>query len=439
MTATPIDLSQLKKLVDGEAVAIRGKAILQPAGGPGDKVFPPTHSIDERNKDAGAKYAFENRRLPNGVIENCVLLDSVQSQANRMEEALQALWAGKKIHLPVISVSFQDIAPDVGVVTSLSAPHRIADALLRDSLLGDTLFRLSNLGRSFTDASPRNAGPLFKACPSALVFGLWDSTGPKGGLGAKFARVLTSEIVGIGAACGVRTASRIDPVGIMKDSATIFVARERDADGNPTWTTDVLAAEPNDPGKPPTTTEDVALVRKWGKKDKAGKPSGILHGNIPPRVDEVAGGVTIDHAEHTVVLSLAGLRRLSFAGGDSEARTVLAALGLLAVVAAEDRGHDLRSRCLLVPQKDDKTSGALTFTRLAKDGTQTSFSLTLGGAIDLYEQAVAALPPALRFTKGDAPLGLGETLADLSPSEKLRHLVVASRRLAAAGADVEEG
>ena len=33
---------------------------------------------------------------------------------------------------------------------------------------------------------------------------IWDSTGPKGGLGAKFARVLTSEIVGIGASAGVK-------------------------------------------------------------------------------------------------------------------------------------------------------------------------------------------------------------------------------------------
>src|SRR5437870_1246881 len=101
-----LDLSLLKKLITGDAVAIRGRARLEPAGGQGDKVFPPTHSIDERNRQAGAKYAFEKRRFANGDVKDCVLLDSVQSQANRMEEALQALWIANRITLPVIEVDF---------------------------------------------------------------------------------------------------------------------------------------------------------------------------------------------------------------------------------------------------------------------------------------------------------------------------------------------
>ena len=78
----------LKRFVAGDTVAIRGIATLEPAGGPGDKVFPPTHAIDDRNKNPGAKYAFETRRI-SGQDVMCVLIDSVQSQANRMEEALQ--------------------------------------------------------------------------------------------------------------------------------------------------------------------------------------------------------------------------------------------------------------------------------------------------------------------------------------------------------------
>lgn len=428
-------LEDLRNAVSGNTVAIRGKALLQPAGGPGDKVFPPSHSVDARRNDRGAKYAREERRLAGGEVESCVLLDSVQSQANRMEEALQALWAAKKITLPVISVSFANVAPEVGVVTSLSAPHRIADALLRDSLLEGKLFRLSELGKSFTDSSIRHAAPLFSVCPTGLVFGLWDSTGPNGGRGAKFARALVSEIVGFGAQFGVKTSSRIDPAGIVKDSGPVFVAKERDADGNLTWTHDVLQADPIDPKKPPKSPDQVELVKKWGKKDKAGKPSAIVHGNIAPSLDEIAGGVTIDHAEQIVVLSLAALRRLSFGGGDVEAQTVLAALGLLAVLAAGDRGLDLRSRCLLVPQKD----GAFKLEMVVKDGTTIPFDLDLDGAIALYGAAVAALPDALQFRRGDAALRPGETLAELQPSEKLKHLVVKSRELAASGAEIEEG
>lgn len=433
-----LTLDQLTKLVDGEAVAIRGHAKLAPAGGAGDKVFPPTHSVEDRRRDPGAKYAREKRVAADGSIVDCVLLDSVQSQANRMEEALQGLWKSEKIVLPVITVDLSKVAPDVGEVTSLSAPHRIADALLRDSLHEGTFFRLSSLGRSFTDASPRQAAALFKTCPTGLIFGIWDSTGPKGGLGAKFARALSSEIVAVDVAFGTKTESRIDPTGIVKDSATIFVAKERDADGNATWTTDVMQAEPIDPAKPPQGPADVGLVKKWGKKEKAGKPSAIVHGNIAPSITELAGGVTMRYAEQTVVLSLAGLRRLGFGGAaDTAARTVLAALALLAVVAMEQRGHDLRSRCLLVPIPPD---GALRLEAVARDGRTTPISLDLDEALRLYSNAVAALPKALAFTNwgNDEPLQPGKALATLVPSEKLSYLITESRRLAGSGAEVED-
>ena len=110
-----LNLEKLKTLA-AEAVAIRGVAVLEPAGGASDKVFPPTHSVPDR---APSRYAFEDRRIA-GALVRCVLLDSVQSQANRMEEALQALWADKRIALPVIEVDFSAVAADVGVVTSLS-------------------------------------------------------------------------------------------------------------------------------------------------------------------------------------------------------------------------------------------------------------------------------------------------------------------------------
>lgn len=307
-------LDELNKLVEGDAVAIRGRAVLEPAGGPGDKVFPPSHSVADSEKRPGAKYAFETRRR-NGNDVLCVLIDSVQSQANRMEEALQALWDDKRITLPVIEVDLSLAAADIGKVTSLTAPHRVADALLRDSFVEENgekkLFRSSTVGRSIADASLRNAGPLFKVCPTGLVFGIWDSTGPRGGLGAKFQRALASEIVGIGAKAGVKTSSRIDPAGIVTSSATVYVSANPEAAGSP-WTHIVMEAKPLDPQKPPTSEADSALVEKWGSKEKAGKPSSINHSNVPPTIDSIAGGVTIDHAEQTIVLSLAALRRLGF-------------------------------------------------------------------------------------------------------------------------------
>lgn len=407
MSAT-IHLGDLRQLLDGDAVAIRGRATLEPAGGASDKVFPPSHSVDKNEKRPGAKYAFETRRR-DGVDVLCVLLDSVQSQANRMEEALQALWEEKRLALPVIDVDLSAAAPEIGRVTSLSAPHRVADALLRDSLLDGTLFRYSDVGRSFTDATPRNAGPLFVVCPTALIFGLWDSTGPKGGLGAKFARVLTSEIVGVGASAGVKTASRIDPTGIVTRAAVVFEATNRDE----RWTHD-----------PANAVKDKSGPIKLGD----GKVSEVNHSNIPPTIESLAGGVTIDHAEQTVVLSLAGLRRLGFGAGASEARSVLAALALVGVLANETRGHDLRSRCLLVP----RPGHALTLEVVGRDGNCTPLTLDLQGALALYAEAVADLPQALAFGQP-----AGQPLATLSPSPKLAHLIVESRKLAALQSDSE--
>ena len=421
LTPKLLTFELLRKFLEDDVVALRGSAKLEPAGGPGDKVFPPTHSVGDR---ATTRYAFEKRRI-DGRDVDCVLIDSVQSQANRMEEALEALWVNKEIALPVIAVDFSACAPDVGVVTSLSAPHRVADALLRDSLIDGTLFRLSDIGRSFTDATAKNAASLFKVCPTGLVFGLWDSTGPKGGKGAKFARAIVSEIVGLNVIFGAKTESRIDPAGIETASGVLYIKKHDPAVPMKTWTLDSTDAELD--GNEPL---------KWGsKRDKngkwkqgSGKPSEANHSNIPPSIDTLSGGVTIDYALHTVVLSLASLRKLNFGGNEGEARTVLAALALLAVLAADGRGHDLRSRCLLVP----KIGEALRLEAVNRDGTTQALDIDLKGAISLFNAAVAALPTPLQFTKKK-----GERLATLTPSPKLAELVRKSRELAATGVELE--
>ena len=136
-------LQELDEAVRGSAAAFRCRRRLQPAGGAGDKVFPPTF--------AGAVYATERRRVPgrNEAVD-CVLLDSVQSQANRMEMALQEAVDAGRITVPLVEVDFTEYGPTgdvdadqkagrlldaVGKVSSLQAPHRASDAILRDSEL----------------------------------------------------------------------------------------------------------------------------------------------------------------------------------------------------------------------------------------------------------------------------------------------------------------
>lgn len=78
-TASSLTYDDLKKLLDGDTVAIRGVATLEPAGGPGDKIFPPTHAVDDKNKKPGAKYAFETRRI-GGQDVRCVLIDRYRAR-----------------------------------------------------------------------------------------------------------------------------------------------------------------------------------------------------------------------------------------------------------------------------------------------------------------------------------------------------------------------
>ncbi|MFQ5873093.1 MAG: type I-U CRISPR-associated RAMP protein Csb1/Cas7u [Dehalococcoidia bacterium] len=352
---SPLNLEDIKEALSGSAAAFRSVTEYQPAGGPGDKIFPPTYE--------GGRYAVEKRYL-NGEEVPCVLLDSVQSQANRMELALLEERESGRAPLPVITVDFTgDDLPKPFRVTSLEAPHRIADALLRDSEMDGVAFRRAEIGKRLDTVAARNATALFELCPTALVFGMWDSTGPRGGLGVKFQRALVSEIVGLHAQQGVRTSSRIDPTQILRGAGPVF----RTTGGG--WTLDQAeAAEGNSKGI---------------------RPSEVNHGNVTPTITD--GGFTISKAVQTTVLSLPALRRLRFpingadpgAQVDLAARTALAAQALFAATLVREQGADLRSRCLLYP------TGPVVWELLDRPGAEARlFDLSTDAARGVYKQAV---------------------------------------------------
>lgn len=424
MTFPTLSIEQLRDAVSGKAVAIRAVTELEPAGGPGDKVFPPTYVKEGR---AATKYAMEERQI-DGRKVSTVLLDSVASQANRMEESLLEGWRRRELKFPLVEVDFSGVEglEDLDRITALQAPHRVADALLRDSLAGETPFRLTSVGKECTDARPNHATGMYKHCPTALIFGVWDSTGPKGGLGAKFQRVLVSEIVGHDVAAGVKTASRIDPAGIEKKGVTVYHLKSDEAE----WTTNEAEAALD--GKRPK------LFSRKGAEGK-GTPATINHGNIPPSIDGEAGGVTLSKAVQTTVLSLAGLRRLRFQtrvdgsrlpddqrdAAETSARTALAALALAAVVYQRDQGYDLRSRSLLVAKEP------LSFEIIGRDGgAPTRVKLDRAGARELLERAST--------DASKHGFGWSSDPIRLRPAPKLAHLILESRKLAATGTD-EDG
>jgi CRISPR-associated protein Csb1 len=321
-----------------------------------------------------------------------------------MELALLDAWEQKRIPLPVITIDFTgNEMPKVMQITSLEAPHRVADALLRDSLLEGKRFRESEKGRQLDHVDNRNATALFELCPTALVFGMWDSTGPRGGMGAKFARAIVSEIIGFNAVSGVKTSSRIDPAQIRKEAGPLYAAK----DGG--WTLDEKQAR-QEKGKPI-------------KLGKDGKPSEANHGNVMPSITE--GGVTIAKAVQTTVLSLPALRRLRFPidgkvdmKANEAARTVLAALGLCAVAVFQEQGCDLRSRCHLVPVD------AYKWELIGKPGdAPRPLVISAETAIKVYKEAVDKAQKA--------GLPWMEEEMRLAPSPELVALVKKSQELAA--------
>lgn len=405
--------------VAGDGVGIRCKTILEPLGGAGDKVFPPTYGVDDR---ADTKYAFEKRvdhSTGTPTQSEAVVLDAVASQANRMELALLDAFRSGETQFPVVSIDFENHGlPEYTGLSSLEVPHRIYDAILRDSLLDGLLFRLSQPGRAITEASNRNAAALFHFAPTALLFGAWDSTGPKGGRGNKFERAITSEIVGYGVQRGVKTASRLDPLSIEKSAGPLYEAK--DGSG---WTMDAAEAKMN--GSKPLL---------FGKGD----PSHANHGNIPPTIDAKSGGVTVEYAQQILVLSFVALRKLAFPtapdgrlfdqderkNAELAARTALSALGILAAVLSYEAGYDLRSRCVLAPTKEQE----FELVRRGKS-EHTSYLVSREQAIELLKTAAAKAQ--------DAGIGWLSDELHLQPAPRLVALVNKSKELAVRSTDVE--
>lgn len=400
-------LDDLGKAVNEDA-ALRRRQRLQPAGGPGDKLFPPTYP-----GEGGPTHVFERRRI-DGEERVCVLIDSVQSQANRLEEALLAAAEAGRIRLPRLVVDFPGAGLNsVGPISVLEAPHRIFDAILRDSELGGQPFRKSGLGEKLREATPADATAILQAAPTALLFGAWNSTGEGGGLGAKFARAIVSEMIGVDVpveeladrrsgeitlrSAARRTGSRIDPLGIPRS----IEIHKKGGD----WALD---------------------ESELGKGAKKVRPSEINHGNIAPSVDQL--GVTCAHALQTQVLTFAGLRRLRFGTDEAKnlaARTWLAALGIVAMIEGNRQGMALRSRCDLVCE-----DGLAPMELVAFDGSTRRVEIDAGAAVVLHEEAFEAARAA-GFALDPEPV-------TLTPQAKLVALVRRSQEKALADEGGEE-
>ena len=325
--------SKLGDFLHSAHAALRVRVDLQPAGGSGDKFLPPTYE--------GGSYA-EEERLVNGQMEKSVLVNSVASEAARLEAALKQGLEEEQVSFPVVSLKIDGW----GTLYELDLPHRLFDAYLLHSQVNGTAFWETEAGREVHRFERPAATGLYRQSPVTLLFGGWDThslSDKSRSWRFRFPRALVSEIVAYGVSPqGKGVSSKGDPFNI---SGTIYEASAG------TWTPTQTAAKLDDKGQPV-------------KYEKTGQPSILGFGQITPSfVNEDGkakpGGYTAREIRQIAVLSLPALRRLRFPaepGGKNDevrneaARAVLAALGLYALTKAHTEGHWLRSRCHLIAQ-----------------------------------------------------------------------------------------
>ena len=326
--------TQLNDYLHSAHAALRVRVDLQPAGGPGDKFLPPTYE--------GGAYA-EEERLLNGQLEKAVLVNSVASEAARLEAALKQGLEEGEVSFPVVSLEIDGR----GTLFELDLPHRIFDAYLVHSQVGGTPFWESAAGLDVHRFESPAATGLYRQSPVTLLFGGWDThnllTDKTLTRRFRFPRALVSEIVAYGiSAQGKGISSKGDPFNM---TGMAYEALEGG------WTPRQELAKKNEKG------QAVPLG------DKGGKLSELGFGQLPPVFAKdnkpLPGGYTAREIRQITVLSLPALRRIRFpsepggansAARNEAARAVLAALGVYAVSKAHAEGHWLRSRCHLVAQ-----------------------------------------------------------------------------------------
>jgi CRISPR-associated protein Csb1 len=373
------------------AAGLRLRLRLQPLYGQGEIIFPCTV--------AGGKYQTSKRRVPDyeGSVD-CTIIDSIQSQANRMEDALLADIRAGNIFLPHVVTDFSGIENDlektIGAITCFEAPHRIFDAILRDSVNGEgTHFPFTEEGKAAIKANSKNATAIYQISPASLLFGSWDSTGVSGGLGEKYTRCVVSELTAINTERAVRAGTRIDPLN---------------------------SASEIDPAAITKITKD-QMWQDLSKNRKMKKPSELNHSSVPwdgGTEREPHGGVTCDYIQQSTTISFAALRQLHFPVGNKElssyGHTVLAAIALHAAALNVERGWHLRSRCDLIFDDGTKPEWELLGASSNKEALSTEVTRQILN--DSINEAKNA-----GLTWRDTPL-------KLTPSAALRALIINSQK-----------
>jgi CRISPR-associated protein Csb1 len=304
-------------------VALTCKQALQPVEGEGGVIFPPTYADIGYNIDA----------LPDGT--HVVTIDSVGSQANRMEPIFKARKPSEPENpLATLVPQIDIVYGNEKTVSILEAGHRLGDALIRSSDLKNDA---QNAFKQFLDTG--DACNLARLAPTSLVFGVWDSRDTQ----ARLPRLVQS-VIRAWDVTELRRSAQYNPA---LDYAALEVFSEDDKQ------------------------------KAEGKAESPLAQRGFVH---VPATGSHGGVVARGGIERSVTINLVALRKLS---GENARELRRYILGLALVAATEPLDGFLRQGCLLVP--DEKVTA--DWIAVARDGQRKPVGLSSAVAFDYAKEA----------------------------------------------------
>jgi CRISPR-associated protein Csb1 len=303
-------------LTSDTAAAIVIREPLVPVEGSDGVIFPATFAAAEDKNVFPGGYNIDP---PTGE-KNVCLVDSVGSQANRIEPIFAAPECAGLVPQVVINAGERS-------VNLLEAGHRAGDAIVRCTPLQ------KRFQDAFKSVLKGNALAMAKIAPTSLVFGVWDSRDTQ----AKLPRLVASTI----RAFDVQKLTRSAQFNPSADYIGLGLLED---------------------------TTDKKLRDAYAERGFIHVPASGSHGGVVAK-----GGIRRD-----VTFSLAALRLLA-AGDDAKQTLALRryVLGLSLVALTAPPQTYLRQGCNLVPDvKNPRTT-----TLVNADGTREEFNLTHEQAI----------------------------------------------------------
>lgn len=317
---------------------------LTPVEGKDGVFFPPTFAASENSREFPGGYNINEL----GAGENVCLVDSVGSQANRIEPMFATGEYASLVPQLVIEAGAKK-------VSILEAGHRAGDAIVRCSELKVAL------QNAFQALKMGDAMPLAKLAPTSLVFGVWDSRDTQ----AKAPRLLAATI-------------RAFNVSKLTRSAQYNPAIDYFEEG--------LLEE----------TEDRNALKAYSERGFRHVPASATHGGVMAKGD----------IRREVTLHVAALRLLRGATDEDTKKLRAYLLGLALVAFTKPAVGYLRQGCNLVLDGEKKPESKVVFP----DGRREDLQLSHAAALAFAKNAATVFGIGESKTvKFDAKLAKDET------------------------------